>query len=326
MRLHDLARMVLALVVLVLPFSAVAQQTGNVPRIGWLAAGTPAALDDAFRHGLRDLGYVEGKNVVIEYRAAERLDRLASIAAELVRLRVDVIFASGGLQPALAAKNATTTIPIVMVAVADPIAFGLVDNLARPGGNITGPSSAPGPEFQGKRLELLRGAFPKISRVAVLWSPDNPGSVVNKRALEAPARALNVTLQSVELREPVNLEHAFSLMRRERAEALMTINSPLILTHVQPIVDLAAKSRLPAMHWEGRWVDAGGLMSYGPSYPDLWRRAALYVDKILKGARPSELPIEQPTTFEMVVNLKTAKALGLTFPPSLLLRADRVIE
>jgi putative ABC transport system substrate-binding protein len=222
----------LALVVFALPLSAEAQPTGKVPRMGWLAAGATPVLDDAFRRGLRDLGYVEGKNIVIEYRVAETLDRLPAVAAELVRLRVDVIFASGGQQPALAAKNATTTIPIVMVAVADPVAFGLVDNLARPGGNITGPSSAPGPELQGKRLELLKEAFPKIALVAVLWNPDNPGSVVNKRAAEAPARSLGVTLQSVELREPVHLEQAFSLMRRERAEALVTINSPLILTHL----------------------------------------------------------------------------------------------
>ena len=327
MRLSAIA---LALVVFALPFSAKAQQTGKVPRMGWLAAGstttTSHALDDAFRQGLRDLGYVEGKNIVIEYRSAEEFDRLPSLAAELVRLRVDVIFAASGAQTAFAAKNATTTIPIVMVPVADPVAFGLVDNLARPGGNITGPSAGSGPELQGKRLELLKETFPKVSRVAVLWNPDNPGSVVNKKAAEAPARSLSIKLQSVEVRGPVDLEQAFSAMRRERAEALFLINSPLLVSHVKRIVDLAAKSRLPAMHMESRWVDAGGLMSYGPSYPDLYRRAAIYVGKILKGANPSELPIEQPTKFELVVNLKTTKALGLIIPSSLLLRADRVIE
>ena len=317
----------LAFLVFALPLLAEAQPTAKVPRIGWLAAGPiPAVLGDAFRQGLRDLGWVEGKNVVIEYRAADRFDRLPSVAAELVRLKVDVIFASGGQQPALAAKRATTTIPVVMVAVADPVASGLVTSLARPGGNITGPSSAPGPELQGKRLDLLREAFPNVARVAVLWSPDNPGSVVNKRALEGPARSLNVTLQSVELREPVDLERAFAAMSQERAQAVMPINSPIVVSHLKRIVDLVAKNRLPAMHWESRWVDAGGLMSYGPSYPDLYRRAAVYVDKILKGAKPSALPIEQPTTFELVVNRKTARALGLTVPPSLLLRADRVIE
>ena len=317
----------LAFLVFALPLLAEAQPTAKVPRFGWLAAGPiPAVLGDAFRQGLRDLGWVEGKNVVIEDRAADRFDRLPSVAAELVRLKVDVIFASGGQQPALAAKRATTTIPVVMVAVADPVASGLVTSLARPGGNITGPSSAPGPELQGKRLDLLREAFPNVARVAVLWSPDNPGSVVNKRALEGPARSLNVTLQSVELREPVDLERAFAAMSQERAQAVMPINSPIVVSHLKRIVDLVAKNRLPAMHWESRWVDAGGLMSYGPSYPDLYRRAAVYVDKILKGAKPSALPIEQPTTFELVVNRKTARALGLTIPPSLLLRADRVIE
>jgi putative ABC transport system substrate-binding protein len=205
-------------------------------------------------------------------------------------------------------------------------AFGLVDNLARPGGNITGPSSAPGPELQGKRLELLKEAFPNIARVAVLWNPDNPGSVVNKRAAEAPARSLNLTPQSVELREPVDLERAFSTMRGERVQALLVVNSPLVLTHSKRIVHLAAESRLPGMYWESRWADAGGLMSYGPSYVELWRRAASYVDKILKGTRPSDLPIEQPTKFDLVINLKTAKALGLTIPPSLLLRTDQMIE
>ena len=321
-----LSAVALALVVFTLPFAAEAQQTGKVPRIGWLAAGPNPALDEAFRQGLRELGYVEGKNIVVEYRSAEAFDRLPSLAAELVRLKVDVIFAAAGAQTAFAAKKATTTIPIVMVPVADPVGFGLADTLARPGGNITGPSAGSGPELQGKRLELLKETFPKVARVAVLWTPDNPGSVVNKRAAEAPARSLSIKLQSVEVRTSADLEQAFSAMRRERAEALVTINSPLLVSHLKRIVDLAAKSRLPTVHMESRWVEGGGLMSYGPSYPDLYRRAAIYVDKILKGANPSELPIEQPTKFEFAVNLKTAKALGLTIPPSLLLRADRIIE
>jgi putative tryptophan/tyrosine transport system substrate-binding protein len=322
-------RLCAALVVLVLPFCAEAQPTGKIPRMGWLAVDpytTRARLNDAFRQGLLELGYVEGKNLVIEFRSAEKFDRLPALAAELVRRKVDVIFAPEGPQSALAAKNATSTIPIVMMLVTDPVALGLVDNLARPGGNITGLSVGTGPELHGKRLELLKETFPKVSRAAVLWDPANPGSVANKNAMEVPAQSLSIKLQSVEVRKPGDLEHAFSAMRRERAEALVTLSSPLIVTQLKRIVDLSAKSRLPAMYMDSRWVDGGGLMSYGPSYLDLYRRAASYVDKILKGANPSGLPIEQPTKFELVVNLKTAKALGLTIPPSLLLRVDQVIE
>jgi putative ABC transport system substrate-binding protein len=319
---------VLALTVFALTCAAEAQPTKSAPRIGWLAVGsapTPA-LDDAFRQSLRDLGYVEGKNIVIEYRSAKTFDHLPALAAELVRLRVDVILAAAGAQTALAAKQATSTIPIVMVLVADPVGFGLVHNLARPGGNITGPSAGAGPELQGKRLELLKEALPKIARIAVLWNPDNPGSVVNRKAVEGPARSLRVDLQSVEIRRPEDVESAFAAMRRERADALLIINSPLLVSHLKRIVDLAARSRLPTMNMESRWVEAGGLMSYGPSYAELFRRAAVYVDKILKGANPGELPIEQPTKFELVVNRKTAKALGVTFPSSVLLRADQVID
>ena len=319
----------LALVALALPFSAYAQQTAKVPRIGWLAVGevnTTTGLNDAFRHALRELGYVEGRNLVIEFRSADRSDRLPSLAAELVRLKVDVIFAPEGAQSAVAAKNATTTIPVVMVLVQDPVALGLVDKLARPGRNITGLSVAPGLELHGKRLEFLKESFPKISRVAVLSDPANPAFVANKKAMEAPAQSLSIKLQSVEVRTPVDLEQAFSAMRRERAEALVTLSSPFMINQLERIVDLTAKSRLPAMYIESRWVDGGGLMSYGPSYLDLYRRAAGYVDKILKGAKPADLPIEQPTKLELVINLKTAKALGLTIPPSLLLRADRLIE
>jgi len=316
----------LALSVLFAPFAAEAQRPGNVPKIGWLASGSSApTLNDAFRQGLRDLGYVEGKNIVIEYRYAERFDRLPSLATELVHLKVDVIFASGGAQPALAAKNATTTIPVVMSNVGDPVAFGLVASLARPGGNVTGLSIV-ALELDGKRLELLKESFPEVSRVAVLWSPTNPGSVINKRQMEAPAQSLGIQLQSVEIRTPSDLEQAFSTMKRERAEAAITINSPVVINQLKRIVDLTAKNRLPAMHSERRWVESGGLMSYGPNYADLYRRAATYVDKILKGAKPANLPIEQPSKFELIINLKTAKALGLTLPPSLLLRADQVIE
>jgi len=324
-----LGALALVVVVLALPFAAEAQQTGKVARVGWLAADpsrATARLNDAFRQGLRDRGYVEGENIVIEYRSAERFDRLPALAAELVRLKVDVIFAPEGPQGALAAKNATTTIPIIMVLVHDPVALGLVDNLARPSGNVTGLSSTTGQELHGKRLELLKETFPKASRVAVLWDPNNPGSVVGKKPIEAAARALGIRLQSVEVRDPADLEHAFSAMKRERAEAFIALNSPLIVNQLEKIVNLTATSRLPAMHMESRWVDGGGLMSYGPSYADLYRRAAIYVDRILKGAKPSALSIEQPTKFELVINLKTAKSLGLAIPPSVLLRADRVIE
>ena len=321
-----LSAVAFALVVFALPFAAEAQPAGRIPRIGWLAAGPNPALDEAFRQGLRELGYVDGKNIVIEYRSGETSDRLPSLATELVRLKVDLIFAAAGAETALAAKKATTTIPIVMALVADPVGFGLAHTLARPGGNITGPSAGSGPELQGKRLELLKETVPNVSRIAVLWNPDNPGSAINKKAVEAPAQSLRIKLQSVAVRKSVDLEQAFSVMRREHAEALVTINSPLLINHLKRIVDFAAKSRLPTVYMESRWVEGGGLMSYGPSYRDLFRRAAIYVDKILKGANPSELPIEQPTKFELAVNLKTAKALGLTIPPSLLLRADRIIE
>jgi putative ABC transport system substrate-binding protein len=316
----------LALSVLLASFAAEAQAPGRVPKIGWLASGrSSSTVNDAFRQALHDLGDVEGKNVVIEYRTTEKFDRLPSLATELVRLKVDVIFASGGVQPALAAKDATKTIPIVVSNVGDPVAFGLVASLARPGGNLTG-LSAVTTELGGKRLELLKEAFPKISRVAVLWSPDNPGSVVNKGEMETPARSLGIQLQSLEIREPSDLEQAFSAMERERAEAAVTINSPVVNSQQKRILSLTAKSRLPTMHGESRWVEAGGLMSYGPSYADLYRRAATYVDKILKGAKPADLPVEQPSKFELVINLRTAKALGLALPSSFLLRADQVIE
>jgi ABC-type uncharacterized transport system substrate-binding protein len=303
-----------------------AQQPKKVPRIGFLSQNQAGSLVDAFRQGLRDLGYVEGKNIVVEYRWAEgKYDKISVVLAEFARLKVDVIVAGGGAVPALAAKKATTTIPVVVTNVGDPVAFGLVDNLARPGGNITGLAIV-SLELSGKRLEILKETIPKVSRMAVLWSPENPGSVANMKATEAPASSLGITLQSIEVRQPDELERAFSAMKKEHAGALVVINSPLVVSQLKQIVRLAAKHRLPAIYNESRFVEDGGLMSYGPNYADLYRRAATYVDKILKGAKPADLPVEQPTKFELVINLKTAKQINLTIPPNVLARADKVIK
>ncbi len=320
----------LGVMLLALNVPTEAQQPAVVPLLGVLGGDSPSAIShhiEAFRDALRKLGYVEGKNIVIYYRWAEgNADRLNSLAAELVRLKVNVIFASGGGQSVLAAKKATKTIPIVMVDVGDPVAFGLIHSLAKPGGNITGLSTGAGLGLQGKRLELLKESFPKISRVAVLWNPNNPGSVVIMKETEGPARSLSIKLQSVEMRDPSDLEQAFSAMKRDRAEALTTLNSPLLINQLKQIVDLAAKSRLPAVYGDSRWVEGGGLMSYATNRSDMYSRAATYVDKILKGAKPADLPVEQPIKFEFIINLKTAKQIGLTIPPNVLVRADRVIK
>ena len=310
-------------------FPAYAQQAKKAPRIGYLSNSSPSSAREtvgAFRQGLRDLGYIEGQNIVFEYRWGEgNIDRFPILVAELVRLKVDAIV-TGGTLAALAAKKATTTIPIVMSTVDDPVAFGLVDSLGRPGGNITGLTSGAGPGLYGKRLELLKETFPRVSRVAVLWNPEDPGSVINMRGMETPARSLSLKLQSVEMREPNDLEQAFSAMKRERAEALVTILGALVGGQRSRIVDLAAKSRMATMSAESQWTEVGGLMSYGASYPDLYRRAATYVDKILKGANPADLPVEQPTKFEFIVNLKAAKQIGLTIPPNVLAQADKIMK
>jgi putative tryptophan/tyrosine transport system substrate-binding protein len=306
---------------------AQAQQAGKIPKLGWLASpGVTPDFSETFRQELRELGYVEGKNIVIEHRRAEKTDQLPSLAAELVRLKADVIFASGGSQSALAAKRATTTIPIVMSNVDDPVAFGLVASLARPGGNITGLSATPGLGLEGKRLELLKESFPKLSRVAALLDPNHPFALRFKTEYEAAAQPMGIRMQSLEMQEPTGLEQAFLVAKRERAEVLITINSPLVTSQIKRIVDLAAKSRLPTMHQERRWVEAGGLMSYGTDYAGLYRRAAIYVDKILKGTQPADLPVEQPTKFEFIINLKTAKQIGLTIPQWTLTKADKVIR
>jgi ABC-type uncharacterized transport system substrate-binding protein len=310
------------------PRAADAQQAGKVYRIGYLSGGssTLTHLIDAFRQGLRELGWVEGQNIVIDYRFAEgRLDRLPDLAAEIVRLKVDVIVAAPS-PPAAAAKNTTGTIPIVMIGAGDPIAQGLIASLARPGGNITGLAYSVGQEIFGKQLALLKEAVPKVRRVAVLWNPAVPTLAPAIGEVKVAARSLGVQLQLLEARGPNDFDSAFAAMARERAGALLVITDSVFTTHRIRLADLAARSRLPAAYTNRQPVDAGGLMSYGPSFPDLWRRAATYVDKILKGAKPADLPVQQPTKFELVINLKTAKALGLTIPPSLLARADEVIE
>jgi len=312
------------------PFAAEAQQAAKIARIGYLtpSLGVNPHLPEAFRQGLRVLGYVEGRNVVIEYRDAEgKLERLPALAAELVALKVDVIVAANSLA-VLPAKQATKTIPIVFAVAGDPVGSGLVTSLARPGGNVTG-LSVLSPELVGKRLELLTQAVPGVTRVAVLWQPGAAGERTDKDILkgaEAAARALGVRLQIVEARGPADFDRAFSDMTRARAGALTVLTSGMFTTERRRLVDLAAKNRLPAVYGSREYVDAGGLLSYGPDLADMFRRAATYVDKILKGAKPGDLPVEQPTKFELVINLKTAKALGLTIPPSLLGRADEVIQ
>jgi putative tryptophan/tyrosine transport system substrate-binding protein len=312
------------------PLAAEAQEA-KVARIGLLAGNLASNphLPEAFRQGLRDLGYVEGRNVVIEYRDAEgKLERLPALAAELVALKVDVIFVGGGTRVTLAAMQATKTIPIVFTGVGDPVTSGLVTNLARPGGNVTGLSGL-GPELVGKRLELLKQAVPGVDRVAVLWLPGALGERTDKDMLtgaDVAARALGVRLQFVEARGPDEFARAFSDMSSARAGALTVLPSNRFLREHRRLVDLAAKNRLPAVYTSREFVDAGGLMSYGATQPDLFRRAATYVDQILKGAKPGDLPVEQPTKYELIINLKTAKALGLTIPQSVLLRADQVIE
>jgi putative ABC transport system substrate-binding protein len=312
-------------------FSALAAEAQQkVARIGYLAADLVANTQrlDAFRQGLRDLGYVEGQNILIEYRSAEGdLARLPALAAELVRLKVDVLV-SDSTPPSLAAKHATRTIPIVLAASADALGSGLVTSLARPGGNITGLSFL-GPETVAKCLQLLKELVPGLTRAAVLSHPGNPSEATRKIILketEVAARALALRLQFLDARGPDDFEKAFSEMTRARAGGLTVLTSIMFFSERERLVELAAKHRLPAVYPWREPVDAGGLVAYGPNLPDLSRRAASYVDKILKGAKPSGLPVEQPTKFELVVNLKAAKALGLTIPQSVLARADHVVE
>jgi putative ABC transport system substrate-binding protein len=317
----------IALVALVaVPLVANAQQAAKIARIGYLSSSLADGLHttEAFRQGLRDLGYVEGRNIVIDYRDAEgKLERLPALAAELVALKVDIILGAGSLL-AVAAKQATKTIPIVFAVSPDPVTDGLVTSLSRPGGNVTGLSSL-APELVGKRLELLTQAIPGISRVAVLWQPGGGGDRT-LQAAEAAAQALVVHLQFVEARGPADFDRAFLDMTNARAGALTVFGGAMFLNERRRLVGLVAKNRLPAVYVLREFVDAGGLMSYGPNIADNYRRAATYVDKILKGAKPGDLPVEQPTKFELVINLKTAKSLGITIPQSVLGRADEVIQ
>jgi putative ABC transport system substrate-binding protein len=317
----------LAAVFLALCSVAEAQHPAKIPRIGNLSPGSSSASPnrEAFHQGLRDLGYVEGKNILIEYRHAEgKSDRLPKLAAELVRLKVDVIVTTGG-QASRAAKTATTTIPIVFTLVSDPVGEGIVASLARPGGNLTGLSSV-SQDLSGKRLELLKEAIPKVSRVAVLYDPKDPAKIAEYKEVEVNARTMGVQLQSLEVRSLNEFESAFKTAIRAKAAALLVLPTSILVTHRKRIAELAAKTRLPSMFAYGQDADVGGLMSYGPDFADLNRRAAIYVDKILKGAKPADLPVEQPTKFDFVINLKTAKALNLTIPQSVLYRADRVIR
>jgi putative ABC transport system substrate-binding protein len=303
--------------------SAAAQPPERTVRVGLLAPASRSEDVEGFLAGMRDLGYVEGRNLILEYRAAGgKIERLDELLAELIRLKVDVIV-TGGTPAALAAKRARTAIPVVIGAMGDPVESGIVDSLARPGGSITGLSLVISEGFAGKYLELLREAVPKASRVAILGRPSASGNV---QAMERAARSFDVRLQLVEVDQPGQLDRGFAEMTAQNAAALIVTPSPFNLAHRERIVNLAAKHRLPAMYGLTAFVDAGGLMAYGASLRDLFRRAATYVDKILKGAKPAELPVEQATKFELVINLKTARALGLAIPPSLRVRADRIIE
>jgi ABC-type uncharacterized transport system substrate-binding protein len=312
--------------ILAVGLPAQAQQPTKVARIGYLSPGDPVSRTyrtEAFRQGLKELGYIEGKNIAIEYRFAEaRSERLSELAQDLVHLKVDIIFA-GSHSATEAAKNATQTIPIV-TSSQDPVSSGFVVGLARPGGNITGLTN-PTSELVGKRLELLKEVIPQLFRVAVLWTPSHPASTIWRRT-EVVAQSLGVQLQGAEIRERDDLELAFVAIKRERAEALLMLRNPLVNDLTKRIANLAAASRLPAIYDEQRFPELGGLMSYGTDLADVDRRAAIYIHKILKGAKPTDLPIERPTKFELVINLKTAKALRLKIPAHLLTKAAEVIE
>jgi len=313
---------------LALPFSARAQQPTKIPRIGFLNATSPstvAARLEAFRQGLRELGYVEGKNIVVEYRWAEgKIERLPDLATELVRLKVDVIVTASSTVTR-AAKEATSTIPIVMSNDNDPVGNGFVASLARPGGNITGLATLY-PEISGKRLELLKEIIPKLSRVAVFGTSTQPGNAQLLREVELAAGAFKVKLQYLDVLDPKNIETTFRAASKGRAQAILVLTSPALFSQRTQIAELAVKSRLPAIYANIEYVDAGGLMSYGTSITDLYRRAATYVDKILKGRTPQDLPVEQPMKFEFVINLQAAKKIGLTIPPNVLVRATKVIR
>jgi putative tryptophan/tyrosine transport system substrate-binding protein len=317
---------IFAVVILAFVHPAEAQQPKKVPRIGYLGTGSrSSAVVEAFQQELHDLGYIEGQNITVEYRSTEGMaERLPNLVAELVQLKVDIIVV-GGSPATQAAKNATQTIPIVMTNVTGPVEIGLVASLAHPGGNVTGLSNV-GSDLGGKQLELLKEAFPKISRVAVLWDSAIRGNALWLGEMKVTAEALRITLQPVDVHRPDDFEHAFSAIKKEHASALSALRNAVTSIYRPRIVDFAAKSRLPAMYPDREFVEIGGLMSYGPNFADLYRRAATYVDKILKGTKPADLPVEQPMKFEFIINLKAAKQIGLTIPPNVLARADKVIK
>jgi putative tryptophan/tyrosine transport system substrate-binding protein len=317
----------LALALLVAPLASEAQPPLQVPRVGYLLGATreQEPFLEEFLEAMRALGYVEGQNLLMEYRAAAgHYERLPALAAELVRLPVDVLLVV--ITPAaLAAKDATTTIPVVMMGVGDPVGSGLVASLARPGGNITGVTSV-SPDLVEKQLEFLKAALPTVSRVAVLWNPANPAHALRVPEADVAAQRLGVQLHRVEARGPDAFDRAFAAMTRAHVGALLVFGDAMVFQHRSRLAELAATSRLPTMHNIRPFVEAGGLMAYGPSTRDLRRRAAVYVDKILKGAKPADLPVEQPMKFELVLNLKTADALGLTIPPTVLFQATEIIR
>ena len=328
MRVIGLA-VVLALSLTLPTLAAEAQETANKAHVGVLLltprAGAGGTYIEALRGGLRELGYVEGKNLLLEIRSAEgRPDRLPRLAAEILGTRPDVLVTAGS-EAILTLKRATDVVPIVMATVMDPVALGITTSLAKPGGNLTGLAIL-SLELTSKRLQLLKEAFPRLSRVAVLWNPDNPGNALVLKEVETAAQALGLRWQGFAVQRPDKLVEAFEAVVGAQCNGILAIEDSVLFSHLSRIVESAAQSRLPAMYAFRQFADAGGLMSYGPNTPDSFRRAAVYVHKILKGAKPADLPIEQPTKFELVINLKTAKALGLTIPQSLLLRADEIIQ
>ena len=325
MKKLDLSSILVAAVLLTVAVVADAQQPTKIPRIGYLS-GTPTnPRREAFRQGLRELGYVEGKNILIEWRSAEgKFNRLPELAAELVRLKVDVIV-TGGPNATRPAKEATATIPIVMAFDTDPVGNGFVASLGRPGGNITGLSTL-APEISGKQLELLKEIVPKLSRLAVLGNSTLPGNAQALKEVELAAGAFGVKLQYLDVRGPKDIETMFRAASEARADAVLVLGSSVLVSRQTQVADLAAKNRLPAIYPQSDYMDAGGLMFYGVSITEMYRHAAIYVDKILKGAKPADLPVEQPTKFEFIINLKAAKQIGLKIPPNVLVRADKVIK
>jgi ABC-type uncharacterized transport system substrate-binding protein len=317
---------ILATLILASVYPAHAQKQSTTPRIGILRAGAlPDATLELFLQGLRDLGYIDGKNILIEYRFAEgKEDRLPELATELVRLKVDAIF-TGGTPAIFALRQATKTIPIVFFGTSDPVGTGVVASLAHPGGNITG-ISAQASDLWPKRLELLKEIFPKLSRVAMLWNKNSAGMALEARATQEVAEPLGVALQDRGVKDPNELEVVFAVMTKDRPDAFLALMDPVLNSYRKRILDFLAKNRLPAIFENKEWVEAGGLISYGPSYPELFRRAAVQMDKILKGTKPADIPVEQPTKFELVINLNTAKQIGVTIPPNVLVRADKVIK